>query len=354
MRNTTREQYNAYVQQIAKLNGIPDATTKFSATPSVEQTLENHIQESSAFLQQVNSYGVDQQSGEKVGLSIGATIAGRTDTSSADRQTQDPSDTDARSYDCKQTNFDTHLTYAKLDAWAKFPDFQTRIRNMIIRQQALDRIMIGWNGTSAAATTDRVTNPLLQDVNIGWMKKLQTEAAARYMTDGATAGKVRVGAGNGTAGYGDYANLDALVHDMRSNLLGAWHARNNTFTAICGADLVDEKYFPLIETHGSTPTEVQALDLMLSNKRLGGLRVAEVPFFPSRSIMITLLAPRGDSNLSIYHQSGTRRRHLVDNPKRDRIENYESVNEAYVIEDLTACAAVVNIELWDAVAAAWY
>lgn len=353
MRNETRQKFNAFVEQIAKLNGVPDATTKFAATPSVEQTLENHIQESSAFLQQVNSYGVDQQTGEKIGLSIGSTIAGRTDTSSADRATQDPSELDNRDYECKQTNFDTHLTYAKLDAWAKFPDFQVRIRNMILRQQALDRIMIGWNGASAAATTDRVANPLLEDVNIGWMKKLQTEAPARYMTEGGTAGEIRVGAGNATAGYGDYKNMDALVHDMRSNLLGAWHARNNTFSAISGADLVDEKYFPMIEAHGETPTEARALDLMLSNKRMGGLRVAEVPFFPSRSIMVTLIAPKGDSNLSLYHQNGTRRRHVVDNPKRDRIENYESVNEAYVIEDLSACAAAVNIKLWDADAEAW-
>ena len=38
-------------------------------------------------------------------------------------------------------------------------------------------------------------------------------------------------------------------------------------------------------------------------------------------------------NLSIYWQEDTRRRSVIDNPKRDRIENFESVNEAYVVED---------------------
>jgi hypothetical protein len=58
-----------------------------------------------------------------------------------------------------QTNFDSGIPYAQLDAWAKFKDFQTKLRDVIIKQQALDRIMIGFNGTSVADTTDRNANP---------------------------------------------------------------------------------------------------------------------------------------------------------------------------------------------------
>ncbi|MOA60462.1 Phage major capsid protein, P2 family [compost metagenome] len=50
-------------------------------------------------------------------------------------------------------------------------------------------------------------------------------------------------------------------------------------------------------------------------------------------------------NLSIYWQEGTRRRTVVDNAKRDRIENFESVNESYVIEDLGCAAMAENITL---------
>ena len=50
-------------------------------------------------------------------------------------------------------------------------------------------------------------------------------------------------------------------------------------------------------------------------------------------------------NLSIYWQAGTRRRSVIDNPKRDRVENYESVNEAYVVEDYDGACLVENIEL---------
>lgn len=37
-----------------------------------------------------------------------------------------------------------------------------------MKRQALDRILVGWNGTSRAATSNPTTNPLRQDVNIGW------------------------------------------------------------------------------------------------------------------------------------------------------------------------------------------
>lgn len=69
---------------------------------------------------------------------------------------------------------------------------------------------------------------------------------------------------------------------------------------------------------------------------------ARVPYFPDNAILITRF-----DNLSIYFQEGARRRRVEDVPKRDRIENYESSNDAYVIEDLGLAALVENIELKD-------
>jgi len=59
-----------------------------------------------------------------------------------------------------------------------------------------------------------------------------------------------------------------------------------------------------------------------------------------RSILITRL-----DNLSIYWQEGTRRRMLKDEPELDRIANYESVNEAYVVEDYELVVLVENISI---------
>ncbi|CAH1747920.1 Phage P2 major capsid gpN-like protein [Thauera humireducens] len=334
MRNETRRLYNAYLDQVAKLNGVESAAEKFTVEPSVQQTLETKIQESSEFLGRVNMVGVAEQMGDKIGLGVSGPIASTTNTTTTDRATRDVTVMDEQGYVCTQTNFDTHLTYAKIDAWAKFQDFQTRIRDAILRRQALDRIMIGFNGTSRQATSDFGTNQLLQDVNIGWLQKYRTHASDRVLAEVvAESGKVTVGA------TGDYKNLDALVFDAINNMIEPWYQEDGGLVAIMSRDLLADKYFPLINT-ANPPSEQAALDMVISQKRVGGVQAVRVPYMPAGKIFITSL-----ENLSIYWQEGARRRTVVDNAKRDRIENYESSNEAYVIEDYGFGCLVENIEL---------
>ncbi|MCC5811309.1 MAG: phage major capsid protein, P2 family [Ectothiorhodospiraceae bacterium] len=340
MRNDTRIHFEHFAERIAQLNGVSDASKTFSVEPSVQQTLEAKIQESSEFLGRINIIGVDELKGEKLRLGVSGPIAGRTNVNDKDRQTRDVADMEDHGYECRFTEFDTHIGYARLDAWAKFPNFQTMLRDAIVRQQALDRIMIGFNGTSAAADTDRVANPLLQDVNIGWLQQYRTHAEERVMAEankeGSVAGKVRVGKG------GDYENLDALVYDAVNELIDPWHRESTDLVVICGRQLLADKYFPLIQEHAGTPTEARALDLIVSQRRMGGLQAVRVPFVPDGALLITTL-----DNLSIYWQRGARRRNIIENPKRNRIENYESSNDAYVVEDYGAGCMVENVEVGD-------
>ena len=332
MRTDTRKAFNAFKSQLAKLNGVESAGEQFNVTPSVQQTLETRMQESSEFLSSINMVGVDEIKGQKVGLGVTGPIAGRTNTEEKDRATRDVSELTDNSYEAVSTEFDTHIRWAQLDAWSRFPDFQARIRNAILQRQALDRIMIGFNGTTAAAETDRTTNPMLQDVNVGWLQKYRAHAPARVLTGGATAGSVTVGAG------GDYENLDALVFDAVNEMIDPWYREDTALVAIMGRKMLADKYFPLIQQHAETPTENRALDLMISQKRVGGLQAVRAPFVPDGTIMITSLA-----NLSLYWQLGSRRRYVMDNPKRNRIENYESSNDAFVIEDYGFGCLVENI-----------
>ena len=333
MRNDTRELFNAFAEQIALLNGVSDATLKFSVDPSVQQTLINKMQESSAFLQRINIVPVTEMKGEVLGLSVGSPLVSTTDTSGeGTRKTTSPSGMDKVTYECFQNNSDTHLRYALLDAWAKFADFETRIQNLITRRQALDKILVGFNGTSHAATSDAATNQLRQDVNIGWLQKLRTDRPSHVMDEGAEAGKVTYGVG------GDYATLDALVYDAVAQLLPSWASEDTELVAIVSRDLLHDKYFPLVN-QSIDPTEQLARDVILSTKRLGGLPAERVPYVPAGSILIT----RYD-NLSIYEQEGARRRHIKDVPERDRIEDYQSSNDAYVIEDYDFACLIENIE----------
>ena len=333
MRNATRLAYTALAAQIALVNGVANATEKFAVEPSVQQTLESAMQESSAFLKAINLIGVQEQTGEAILAGVNGPIASRTNTAAGNRRSPaDVSNLVKDSYVCKQTNYDTGFPYALLDAWAKFPDFQVRLTNAIIERQALDRIMIGFNGTSAAAATNRTNNPLLQDVNIGWLQKIRTSAPDRVMDEGATAGKVIVGAG------GDYATLDGLVFDA-VQMLEPWHRSRPDLVVLVSRDLMHAKLLAAVEKGATSNQEENAAQEIVSRARLGGLPVVDAPFFPAGTVLVTFL-----KNLSIYWQEGARRRHIKDEPEFDRIADYQSSNDAYVIEDFGAVALVEHIE----------
>ena len=338
MRNDTRVHFNAFTAKIAQLNGVPSACEKFTVSPSVQQTLESRMQESSAFLNSINVVGVAEQEGEKLGLGISGTVAGTTDTTANDRMPTNPMALSGNKYRCEQTNFDTALRYSIIDAWAKFPDFQTRLRDQIIKRQALDRIMIGWNGTARAATSNRATNPLLQDVNKGWLQHIRETSPENWLKEIAE-GSNKIQIGSAVTAANGFKNLDALVYDMVNNLIEPWYQDDTELMVICGRALLHDKYFPLVNSN-QAPTEQIAADMIISQKRIGGLPAVRVPFFPANSLLITRL-----DNLSLYWQENSRRRTVVDNAKRDQIENYESSNDAYVIEDFDGVAFAENIQL---------
>lgn len=332
MRNETRAKLDHYVQRVAELNGVDAASTSFAVSPAVEQIMETKIQESSQFLTKINIQLVDGQVGEKLGIGATGPSASRTDTTKKARETRDLTAIDPNGYYCVKTNFDTHIKYARLDAWQRHKNFQSLIRDAIIKQQGRDRIMIGFNGIEAKADTDIVANPLLQDVNKGWLQKMRERAPERVMNAGRGGGKVKIGAG------GDYANVDAAVMDMRM-LLEPWYQDDTELVAIVGRGLMHDKLFPIVNASDKA-TEKVAADLIIGQKRLGGSEAVTAPYVPPLTVMLTRL-----DNLSIYVQAQSRRRHIKDNPDRDRVDFFESANEDYLIEDYGCCAILENVEM---------
>lgn len=349
MRNETRVVFNQYLGQIATLNSVASAVQAFTVAVSVQQKIENKIQDSSAFLKQVNMVGVTEKSGQKLGLGIGSPVASTTNTALQARSPRDLTDFElVDEYDCTKTDYDTFIPYAKLDMWAKFPDFQVRIRDLITQRQALDRILIGFNGTHRAATSNPTVNPLLQDVNIGWLQKIRTNAPQRVLSEGSkVTDKIRIGKDidglnpDGTAYVGtcDYGNLDALVYDLVNNFIDPWHQEDTQLVVICGRSLLSDKYFPMVNNNNA-PSEKMAADTIISQKRMGGLQAVRVPGFPDNALLVTRL-----DNLSIYFQEGARRRNVVEESKFDRIENYESSNDAFIVESYGMVAFAENIDL---------
>lgn len=342
MHRDTRKHFNAYLSQLARLNSVEDARELFTVQPSVAQKLSELIQKSSAFLSKISFEMVIAQEGDKVGVGVTRPIAGRVNTRGGQRRTPtDPTDTtDLGRYRCEQTFYDSAIPWERLDAWRHKPEFQQLVRDVIIQRQALDRMQIGFHGTSVAATTDRVANPRLQDVNKGWLHQIRTYAPRRVLDDGAltATGKAIYVAPTDDKTKRDYVNLDALVKDA-STLLDEWHQDAGDLVVMVGRDLVHDKILPIINKAGNTATEMLARDAILrAQAQLGGYEADRVPDFPTGSLLITSY-----KNLAIYEQEDTRRRYVKDEPELTQIANYESVNEAFVVEDYGKCVLVENI-----------
>ncbi|ENZ9653619.1 P2 family phage major capsid protein, partial [Escherichia coli] len=272
--------------------------------PAVPQRFENASKESTEFTKRINVIGVTDQKGEKILPDTTGPIA-RTNSSYDGIKRRNPNnviDMKSRQYQCEQVNYDTFISYPQLDTWAAHSDFQSRISTQIARQVALDRIMIGFNGTSHAYESDFHTNKLLQDVNVGWLEHIRTDASERVMNDVTLTSR---NMDNTVAHAGKYANADALVQDARSSLLDEWHKEADDLVVIMGRNLFNSLRLPVLNSiSGQNPNaELLAGQLILSSRTIGGLGVFLAPFFPDATMLITSF-----NNLSIYWQKGSMRR----------------------------------------------
>ncbi|USD19776.1 phage major capsid protein, P2 family [Microbulbifer variabilis] len=338
MRNDTRLKFASLASGMAKTYGVEMVDKTFSASPSVEQKLQDKIVESSSFLQRINVIGVDELKGEKIFGSATGLVGKRTNTTNNDRQTSDPLGLDPFGYECVKTEYDVHILYQTLDAWAKFKNFNGKFMDYVRKAIAHARIKQGFYGTHRAAETNPSTSPNGEDVNKGWFQKLREyNAGAQMLTEGGTVGQIRLGPG------GDYENLDAMVHDVLQ-LVAEPHRDGEDLVALIGRDLLAQDKAQLYTAQGQNPTEKERVENSAVTRTYGGLLSHPVPFFPVRGLMITSW-----DNLSLYYQSGAVRQKIEDNAKRDRVEHYNTMNEDYVVETLDKAAGIefANVKLPD-------
>ncbi|MGU3346790.1 phage major capsid protein, P2 family [Pseudomonas monsensis] len=325
--------YAAMQLAMAETYGVELSSKMFSVEPSITQELNDAITAKSDFLSRINVIGVSEIKGEKVFIGVSGPVTGRTNTKTTDREAKDASELDNTTYELSSTESDVGLPYAKIDAWAKFPDFHQRYSAAVQKQIALDRIMVGFHGLKAAAQTDIAAYPMLQDVNKGWLQQLREQAPQQVLKEGKAAGKVTLGLD------GDYANLDALVHDTKQ-MVDERLRDGGDLIAIIGSDLLAADKAKLYAKQGDVPTEKERIEDAQVIATYGGLPSFSVPFFPVNAVLVTSW-----DNLSIYFQDSSWRKQTVDNPKRSRVEDYNSRNEGYVIEQLEKIALTENVEL---------
>lgn len=354
MERNTEVKLNAYVQKVAEQNDVTDATQKFNVTPYGTQKIIAQIRESNWFLGKINIVPVKNQKGESIGLGVTGMIASRTDTKGEGKRTpKDYSSMGAMPYMCEQTNFDTAVRYAKLDAWAHHKNFNTLLSKATRDQIDANKITIGWYGEKVAANTDANANPNGEDVNKGWYQAMRDHNSERLITEVVDGSNViRIGeGGDGSAGKekGDFINLDLAVLETK-NLLHDACENDGNLVAIIGSDLLAYDKAKFYEAHGNTPSEKGKIQEMQVIGTYGGLPAVKVPGFPSTGIIVTSY-----DNLSIYIQEGSVRRSTgKKNDEKDQVENFESMNMAYVLEEKGKAAAMEfkNVKLW--IKGAWH
>lgn len=349
--------FNAIAQRNGASRGVH---SQFSLDPTSEQRLEDLQREQVAFLQRVNIIGVRDLIGQVIGLGTEDMIASRTADADLPRKPKYVGKQDDREYRLYDTEFDTKLPWQIIDNWSKFPDFAQRYARHVAISVALSRISVGWHGLAAAASTNAAANPNGEDVNIGWLQKLRLEKPDHVMG--------RVLAGDGTAtgaakpiyigpdasvAAGDYKNIDALAYDLIAGM-PSWARSSTEHVVLVSQDLVDEKYFPMINRPlsdtidgGRSTSDGTTRDIIMSAKQIGGRPAAIVPKFPEGTMLVTPIGQPGasdSSNLSVYFQEGSRRRYIRDEPEnKASLVDYNSVNEGYVYEDTDFAVLAENI-----------
>lgn len=324
MENKTRDLLREFLSNTAKSNSVESVMASYAVTSEEAERLTERLRESTEMLGLINILPASEVEGVAGTLTAGGSLAKRT---APDHQREPRNvSTEGVPYVCHRTEYDAAIPYSLLDRWAaaRFPEFHQKLERALLEQQGLDMLTVGFNGTSAAAVTDPVANPLLQDVNIGWLQKLR-ESAPERVKQGVTIGSA-----------GDYSTLDELVYDA-IQLLDPCHRKRPGNVVMIDRDLLHTKLLANAKSAEESSLAQLVLTRILTSNQIAGLPIFDAPGFPAGKVLVTSL-----SNLSIYVQG--RRRFITDQPRRNQLYSYSAQSEAYVVEDDTRCGLIEGIE----------
>ena len=317
-----------HLENIARINlsKVEMLTSGITVTPSVQQAFQEAVANEHPFLKKVAFQSVVAMTGQKIQIGVGS-IAGRTPAGTTRTPNENINTTD-KDYLLHPVQYDSFFPWSTLDNWAQSPKFAEHWRSQITKQISNDIVTVGFNGLKAEAKTDLSKNPLLQDVDRGWLQAIREEESSQAL--GTEAAKIKVGK------EGTYKNLDAVVKDAVSTLIKPQHRAG--LVVICHPSMLDGDNLKIIN-QDLNPEQRAIARVVMSQEKLGGLDVETVDMCPPNTILITAL-----KNLSIYDQIGSARRTIYENPHRQGLEDLSSLNRGYVVEDYRAVALIEHIQ----------
>lgn len=304
----------------------------FTATPSVAQTLYKKVVDTAdPFLGMINVFPVTEIKGDKIGMSLSGRVAGRTDTAQngVEREPKLLAALGSKTYECFKTEFDVAISYAMIDMWSKFPNFVEMYMQAVRNAIGLDMLQIGWTGETAEVSNNISTNPLYQDMNVGWLQQMRDFDSGSHYIQGTSGNPIVLGSEK-------IRNLDVLAF-MAKQKLPTWYRNRSDLVLLVGADILASQEETYLSTAGETPLEKAALNGEITRK-YAGMPTMSPSQFPVNDILVTPL-----KNLSIYYQDSSVRRLQKDKPEKDQVQDFNSANHGYVVEDENLAAYIENV-----------
>jgi len=311
-----------FALQLSKSYGVEAVNKQFNITGPQETKLKAALLESVEFLSMITTMEVDQIKGQVVKVGNFNIATGR----KGGARFVSSQDVDGNEYELTETDSCAALTWALLSVWANAGNknqFMQLMNQNATQRFALDMLRVGFNGTSIAANTDPVANPLGEDVNKGWHQIVKEKAPAQIVTDPIYFD---------VNGAGDYKTLDAIATELKNTLIHPSLRSDPRLVVLVGSDLIAAAQTDMMNKADKPSEKVSAQKM---DKQIGGMTAYTPPFFPGKRIVVTML-----SNLHIYTQRGTKQRKSENVEDRKQYEDKYWRNEGYAIEEFEAYAGI--------------
>lgn len=278
-------------------------------------------------LTEINVVMVEDRQGTAFLWAGGEPCTSRTNMDAKDRETtsllSNPS-----AYSTQETQCDVHIPYGTVAKWAvaskskqyskdQQQNFGMKYTAFVQKRVCSDVLNIGFNGTSVADETSPSSK--LVDVNKGWIQAVEDQKNEQIISTPLT-----VGVG------GDYANLDAAVADVLDQKIEV-ALREDLVCLISDNLIADERW----RFYNANEFHTEKKNTSDTFTHFGGLDLVRIPNFPDNAIVVTSL-----DNLSVYIKESTTYRQIESNTKRNRVEDYQHREEAYVVENMAKFAAL--------------
>jgi len=307
-----------------------ESGARFTLSPDTERHWLTAVQNSNRFLAKLDVDTCDAQVVENLYSDELGLVSGRTDTEKNERETTDLAGLKNIRYTAEKTQHDTHITFDEYNRWARRnrAKFQAYINSKRSASKGNDMLKIAWHGREVAKTTDKIKNPLGEDVNIGFIERVRLHYPQNII-DGAEE-QITIGKG------GTYESLDQIVIAMKAMIPKEFQDGLELYAS---DEFFIDRDMKLVEKVTVTEAGDKSLQKVFTTVA-GGIHAETPPFFPEGTLILT--SPK---NLAIRTQEGSVRVGVMKNHARSRDEFYHESNEFYAVKNYRKIAILTNVKL---------